>query len=216
MSFHVSPFHPAALRLLSHKQERTLQPRQPIAVRTQVQMRQRSILFGQALELSAQDSYQFGPNHFWIHRQLCSDNHGIEGHLVSSFSSLLSGTHFGLWLKETETGNYQTQIILAEEPLVQQTAINALFHCISSFLELDFTIDQRGGQIYLRTLKAERRGVAGKSLAALYAFARAISIGQITYSVSPCDNMNARQFYFHMDWGLPNNMNWDSAVVNVR
>ncbi|MBN2058640.1 MAG: hypothetical protein JW782_07575 [Candidatus Saganbacteria bacterium] len=216
MSFFVSPFHPAAQRLFQHAPEKLQLPRKPIAERARLQADQRSISFSQALIGSTANSYSLWTNTFWLHRRLKSDNFSIEAHLVSHFGSLRPQTQVGLWLKEERENKYKAEIILANDPLDQETANNALLFCRSSFLLLDLDIDQRSELIYLRTLKAERRGVAGNALAALYGFARSISIRHITYSVSPGDNVNAKQFYFHMDFGRPNNIAWDSAVVTVR
>ena len=81
-------------------------------------------------------------------------------------------------------------------------------------LELEFTIIQRNNEMYLRHLRSQQPGLGGPTLAALYNMARRLGIQEINYSVMPFA-IEAKQFYFHTDFGAPTNEAWDKARVRV-
>ena len=121
---------------------------------------------------------------------------------VSHFGSVFDSSFVHMLLHNPFPGA-GTFVIKAFQPLNSPKSVTLSdFSGKNPIGNIDFNFNTINQTLFLSDINSDTKGLGGRLLVSLYNFAVDLRASEINFSVWG-DNMNARQFYFHMDFGRP-------------
>jgi len=217
MSFNVCPFDPKAASLAPFQ---TAGKRIPLAERAARAARERSISLEQARAHCHLDEFDLGGNHFQIIRMEKHIAAELISLAISHLGSAFKDRTIGLYFSRSRNNFYYVIVKVAPSGIKfssslygpASTLIPRFFN--PGLLNLEFSISSNNVGLDHIAVKSRGQGQGGKALAALYNIARELGISFITYFVQE-QNVAAKRFYFHLDFGAPTNPRCTEWEVKV-
>ncbi|MBN2058305.1 MAG: hypothetical protein JW782_05880 [Candidatus Saganbacteria bacterium] len=198
MGFHLCPLKAQVQRLFKNEPERLRLPRQPISERAAQARRLRHISPEAALGHVAQAEFSLSGNHFRIENKLAIERPDLISLAISHFGSI--ARQVDLELKFISEGSDEPMVIASLFDQAGSQARTAWSRLVLTRIE--FQIIPLDNRLLLYNIQGSGEKLAGAALIALYNIARDLGLEQINFFIKR-GNVNAKQFYFHMDFGKP-------------
>ena len=199
MTFHLSRFNPLVKSLFKGQEKGLDRRRIPIAARAKQSKKLGDIPLREARRLCDKPLFTLAGTNFELRGQFDERSRAIAAQVVSHFGTAFRGHH----LKIETFGDDIYTVTASAHPQEE-----VLF-------TLDFDIDQANESIHMGNIESQRSGFGGRGVAALYNTAKSDGLGIINFVVTP-DKIHAKQFYYHTDFGAPQEGNKRLWLVKVK
>jgi hypothetical protein len=192
MGFHICPLNVKVAEWFRTAPEKLNYSRIPIARMVRVDL-------SEATALVKQSDFRAGFNRHLISGQEALGDLRPLADLVSHLSGVTLGATFRIWCQQQEDGEKVFTVMGSKQPRsYPERSINALLEPNDLF-RLEFKLNASRKQLWLAGIDSQQPGMGGQLLSVLYNIA--LDLGTERIEFAPSATMNAKQFYFHLDFG---------------
>jgi hypothetical protein len=212
--FHLCPLDPRVEKLFERHPER-LTRRIPIAERARIARKELSISYAEALGLCQSKSFTANGSRFVLLGRPEQTDTRLTALVISHFGSILQGAFVAIGIRPDASGHPVVSIFATTEEKNLPRDFSSLDVNPEDIMFTEFEVIRGGGRMWGRMIKSNQKGLGGRIMAARYNLARDLGLKTIRYEVA-AENIQARQVFFHADFGKPENDSEGGIhVVNV-
>jgi hypothetical protein len=187
MAFYICPFNKITRQLFRANPKKFRRNRKPLALRA-----------GQARLKAAVSANK---NTFSITGHKSDAAQRIAQNIEKHFGAIFDGKKINIDIKYHQKDESFTVVITVTDNSPRTPVLSAFF-----------TLFTRNKMLYLMNINSE--GYGGQGTIALYNLAKDFGMKEITF-ITSTENRNAKQFYYHMDFGRPTDGSWARWEVTL-
>lgn len=218
MRFHLHPMDTRTQKFLPlHEQGLWSQKRIPIAERAQRSAQPKTITLEQARAHRHRENFELGANQFRLinHSELVEEDF-IELAILH-IGSIFEKAFVGLWFTDLPMEHPFLTVQALRPPVSIPQDSTDLIPARRDQRLLSLIFCLKPEMLFLEAIKTgqKRRGVGGKTVAALYNIAKGLNLSRIRMDRTQMSNINAQQFFYHTDFGAPEGPHSKDWIVKV-
>ncbi|MFA5113755.1 MAG: hypothetical protein WC529_05630 [Candidatus Margulisiibacteriota bacterium] len=199
MGFHICPFNPMVAKIFAAAPEKLLHTRIPIAQRAEIASRMVRVDLAEAAALVKQSDFRAGFNRYLISGQEKLDDHRPLAALISQLSSVTLGATFRIWCEQRAAGSIFFSIVGSGAPRTYPDRHMEITLQPKDLFLLEMEFSSANSLLWLSYVESQQKGMGGKLMSVLYN--TALDLGTARIGFAPSATANAKQFYFHLDFG---------------
>lgn len=214
MAFNICPAHWKVQNLFKACPEKLLRTRTPLPIRATEAYKNRTVTPQMALKFATQNLFELGTNRFDLENNSRSAHEGLIALTLSHFGSAFRDSFIFMWAEDTWRMHPSITIKAFRGLSTMNGRIPKLDQEADLLGRIEFVASYTDNCMILGTLRSEQPGCGGRMLLAAYNTAKDLDLKNIDFYVET-NNTNAKQFYFYMDFGAPQDHIWHWWKVDV-